>query len=72
MGVFFALKNEDQKQLASVLSSMGITSIVSANPLMGICVVATSAYAFQKKKMEFDKVEFTKSSVITVMSLWTS
>ena len=69
VGVFFALKDEDQTQLASILGSMGITSIVSANPLMGIYVIATSAYAFRKKKMEFDKLEFAKSSIITVTSL---
>lgn len=69
VGVFFALRDEDQKQLSSLLGSMGITTIASANPLMGICVVATSAYAYRKKKMELDKLEMAKSSVITVMSL---
>lgn len=69
VSVIFALKKDDQEKLADLLGSMGIVSILSANPLMGIFVIGTSAFAYSKKKMEFDKSAFTKSAIITSSSM---
>lgn len=69
VSVVFALKREDQEKLAEILGSMGIISILSANPIMGVFVISTSAFAYQKKKMEFDKEAFTKSAIVTSSSM---
>ena len=69
VGVIFALKKDDQEKLAELLGSMGIISILSANPIMGIIAIGTSAYAYTKKKMEFDKKSFMKSAIITTTSM---
>lgn len=69
VSVIFALKNEDQEKLADLLASMGIISILSANPIMGIFVIGTSAFAYTKKKMEFDKSAFAKSAIVTSSSM---
>jgi hypothetical protein len=61
VGAALALKKEDSKKLSEILGSMGIVSIMSANPLMGICTVATTAYAYKKKKQKIDKTSFIKS-----------
>jgi hypothetical protein len=64
----FFLKKEDQKKLAEILGSMGIISILTANPIMGILVIGTSAFAYGKKKVEFDKSAFLKSSIVATSS----
>lgn len=69
VSVVFAFKREDQEKLAEILGRMGIISILSANPIMGIFVIATSAFAYQKKKMEFDKTAFSKSAIVTTTSM---
>jgi hypothetical protein len=69
VSIIFALKREDQEKLAELLGSMGIVSILSANPIMGILVIGTSAFAYTKKKMEFDKKAFGKSAVLAGTSM---
>ena len=69
VGIFFAMKKKDQEKLAELLGSMGIISILSANPLMGIFTVGMAAFAYKKKKIEFDKKAFGKSAVISVSSM---
>ena len=69
VSIIFVLKNEDQEKLAELLGSMGIISILSANPIMGLFVISTSAFAYTKKKMEFDKSAFGKSAAVTATSM---
>jgi len=52
VGALFFLKKDDHKKLSEILGSMGIVSIVSANPLMGLSVIVTTAYAYKKKKID--------------------
>ena len=51
IGVIFLLKKDNQEKLSEILGSMGIISIITANPLMGIAVIATTAYAYKNKKI---------------------
>ena len=69
VSVFFAFKHEDQEKLSDLLGSMGIVSILSANPLMGLMVISTTAFAYKKKKMELDKTRLAKSAVVTTASM---
>lgn len=66
ISVLFCLKKNDTKRLAEILGSMGIVSIISANPLMGIMIITTTAYAYMFKKIECDKIAMFKSSISTV------
>ncbi len=65
ISIIFAFKKDDQEKLAEILGSMGIISILSANPIMGIFVISTSAYAYQRKKMKLDKSAFSKSAIVS-------
>ncbi|MDE3269413.1 MAG: hypothetical protein OYH77_03910 [Pseudomonadota bacterium] len=69
VAVVFALKKKDQKKLAEILGSMSIIAIISANPVMGIFIIATACYAYKKKSMEFDKVAFGKSAAVSIFSM---
>lgn len=60
--VIFALKQDDQKKLADVLGAMGITSIISANPIMGLMTILSAAYAYRYKRKDVDKAAMTKSA----------
>ena len=51
-GAIFFFKKSDKKRLSEILGQMGIISIISANPLMGIAVIITTAFAYNKKKMK--------------------
>lgn len=46
VGVFFAFKKEDKEKVAEILGSMGISSIIAANPIMGLTTIAVTAYAY--------------------------
>ena len=69
VGALLCLRNEDEQQLSKYLASMGITSVISANPLMGIMIIATTAYGYAVKKMEIQKTTVLKSSVSTCLSM---
>jgi hypothetical protein len=46
VGLVFVLQRGDLEQLSELLGSMGITAVLSANPLLGLCVVATTGYSY--------------------------
>jgi hypothetical protein len=51
-GLLFALERNDLEKLSELLGAMGITSILSANPLTGLAAIAVTAYAYRKKRDE--------------------
>ena len=52
--VLFGLNEDDQGKLAEILGKMGVLSISSANPIMGLMVIGITAYSYALKKKEFD------------------
>lgn len=50
VGLVFVLQRGDLEQLSELLGSMGITAVLSANPLLGLCVVTTTGYAYWQAK----------------------
>lgn len=50
VGLVFVLQKGDLEQLSELLGSMGITAVLSANPLLGLCVVATTGYSYWQAK----------------------
>lgn len=65
IAVVFHLKNDDIKSLSRILGTMSILSVISFNPIMGIAVICSSAYAFVVKKNKLDKREFLKGSAVS-------
>jgi hypothetical protein len=59
VSAIYLLKKDDQEKLSEIRGSMGIISIISANPLMGIGVVFCTAYAYVVKKKALDKNALT-------------
>lgn len=55
LGLLFHLKNDDLEKLSELLGSMGIMSIVSANPIMGVLATIITAYAYFVKKKEIGR-----------------
>ncbi len=68
VGVIFALKKDDEEKLAEILGSMGIVSIISANPIMGMVVVAGGAYAYAKERKKIDKKGLAQGAGLAAMS----
>ena len=64
----FVLNNKDQIKLAEMLGSIGITSIISANPIMGVLVIMVAGYAYFIKKHEFEKLAFVKGASLATVS----
>ncbi|MCS6284398.1 MAG: hypothetical protein H8K08_03125 [Nitrospira sp.] len=50
VGVIFCFSQSDKERLSEMLGTMGIVSITSANPLMGIALVFCVAYSYFIKK----------------------
>ena len=58
VSMIYFLSKDDTKKLSEILGAMGIISIISANPLMGIAVILCTAYSFliKKNKIQHKKV----------------
>ena len=68
-GAIFFLKKNDIDKLSEILGSMGIITILTANPLMGISVVICTGYAYVKKKNDLNKKNAIKGAGYTTISL---
>lgn len=64
----FQLKNDDKEKFDQLLGSMGISSIMGANPIMGVVTIALAGYAYFYKKNKFDKKAFSKSAAATAFA----
>lgn len=67
VGVFFALKKEDKEKLAEILGAMGISSIMAANPVLGITTIAVTAYSYWRHG-PIDVVAALKGGGLTAIS----
>jgi len=63
VGALFFLKKKDMERLSQILGSMGIISILSMNPLMGISVVFLTAYSYYRTKERIDMKNLTRGAV---------
>ena len=68
VAVVFALNKKDEEKLAEILGAMGIVSILSANPIMGIFVTALGGYAYWKERRRFDGKGIAKGATLTLVS----
>jgi hypothetical protein len=53
-GLLFALNRGDMEKLSELLGAIGITSILSANPLTGFAAIVVTAYAYHQKRGQAD------------------
>ena len=68
-GLLVALQRDDVEKLSELLGAMGITSILSANPIAGLAAIAVTAYAYHKKRHNpnsrvTDGASFAKGALI--------
>lgn len=62
------LNADDKKRFSEIIGSMSVSSIMGANPIMGLTLIALAGYAFFVKKKELDKSAFAKSAGLTMFS----
>jgi hypothetical protein len=65
----FALNKKDQKKLAEIIGSMGVTTIASANPIMAIVIIFLAGYAYFVKKHKFETGSLIKGAGIASTSV---
>jgi hypothetical protein len=68
VAIIFALNRDDEEKLAEILGSMGISSIIAANPIMGILVTALGGYAYWTKKKKIDGASMAKGASMAAIS----
>ena len=68
VGAMFCLKKGDMDKLSHILGSMGIISLLSLNPLMGIAVVFITAYAYYNKKEKLDTKSLSQGMATATIS----
>jgi len=68
-GMVYALSKDDKERLSEMLGSMGVISIMSANPLMGIATVLCAAHSYAIKKNELDKGKLATGAGIAGLSV---
>lgn len=73
VGLLFALERQDLEKLSEMLGAMGITSILSANPLTGLVAIAVTAYAYRKKRDQegasgIDRASVAKGALVAGLS----
>lgn len=61
----FALNDDDTKKLSEIIGSLGIVSILSANPIMGIIMMILAGYAFVVKKKQIDANSLMKGAFVS-------
>jgi hypothetical protein len=66
--LIFCFRKEDQKKLWEILSSMGVVSIASANPLMALFIIGIAAYAYIVKKTKLEPSSIIKGGSVAVIS----
>jgi hypothetical protein len=64
VGLIFALQKDALTRLSEMLGSMGITALISANPVMGLSIVATTGYAYWKAQSRGEAVAIDATSAI--------
>lgn len=69
-GLVFALQRDDLAQVSELLGAMGITSILSANPITGLAAIAVTAYAYRRKRDDpgaktLDGARFAKGALVS-------
>lgn len=62
--VIYHLSNDNLREVSQILGGMGITSIVSANPIMGLMVIGSVAYMVKFNK-EIDEGKLAKGALIS-------
>ena len=68
VGILLCLSKDDQRKLSEILGAMGITAIISANPLMGLMVVAVTGYSYFKKKRKLEGKALAKGAAVAGVS----
>ena len=68
LGILLCLSRDDQRKLSEILGAMGITAIISANPLMGLMVVAVTGYSYFKKKQKLEGKALAKGAAVAGVS----
>lgn len=67
VGVFFAFRKEDKEKVAEILGAMGISSIMAANPILGITTIAVTGYSYWKHG-PVDTTAAVKGGALTAIS----
>jgi len=57
------------EKLSEILGSVGIISILSANPLTGIAVIICTAYAYKEKKKKLSGKKMMEGAVLSTISI---
>ena len=68
VGILLCLNKDDQRKLSEILGAMGITAIISANPLMGLMVIAVTGYSYFKKKQKLEGKALAKGAAVAGIS----
>jgi len=67
VGAVFFLKNDDIERLSEILGAMGISSIITANPILGLITIVITAYTYVRKKKKIAvKSSLKGASVVTL------
>jgi hypothetical protein len=67
VGVFFGLTREDKEKVAEILGAMGISSIIAANPVMGLTTIIVTGYAYWRHG-PVDMTSAVKGGGVTAVS----
>ena len=68
--LFFGIKKKDQKEFSKTLGSLGIVSILSANPVLGVIVVFFAAFNFVKNGEKPDAKSMAQGSAAAAFSMF--
>jgi len=65
----FLLNKDEMEKLSEILGSMGIVSILAANPLTGIAVIMCTTYAYKVKKKKLSGKKVAEGAVLSTVSI---
>lgn len=68
VGAIFFLKKNDIERISEILGAMGISSIIGANPVLGIIAVLITAWSYVVNKQKIDKKKLARGAGLAGIS----
>lgn len=56
VGLFLAFKSDDYEKVSEILGALGVSSIMAANPILGMITLAAASFSYKRAKIRSDKV----------------
>lgn len=70
VGLFLAFKKNDFEKFSEVLGALGISTVISANPILGLITIIASGFAYKKVQLKKEKFAVGASNSLLALGIF--